>query len=374
MSKKVLHIISGDLWGGAEAQVLFQSKALICLGWEVDILLFNKQEPFSRYEKAGLSCHLFPETPGLPICGRKLHSAIKAVSPDIIVAHGYKESFTAAYLGQIFRRPWVATFHGLNEQFRGFAKLKISLYCKLFLWLSRIAASKIVTVSQAMAEQLGFVGLSKLAVVYNAAEMIKFNPETTLSLFKQPALVTVGRLARVKRIDLAIRAIEHIRKLDTAITPHLYVVGEGPQRQELETLAEKLSLKHQIHFLGFRPDAAELIAQARLLVISSDNEGIPTVLLQAISGCVPAVSTAVGGIPEVIRLLPSYPNKLVPAGDPEALAAAILEMIKIRVEAATQTEIKKTYEQCFSPNIAAKRLDQVYRDAIEQYRTRKWGN
>src|SRR5450759_2215815 len=86
--------------------------------------------------------------------------------------------------------------------------------------------------------------------------------------------------------------------------------------------ARALGISAQMHFLGFRLDAPSLIGALDLLVVPSLSEGTPLVILEAMTAGVPVVATAVGGIPAQIRH--EREGLLVPSGDPEALAQAIL--------------------------------------------------
>src|SRR5690606_288992 len=79
-----------------------------------------------------------------------------------------------------------------------------------------------------------------------------------------------------------------------------YIVGDGPEADRCRVLIEVLGLKGNVHMLGFRPDATAVLAAMDLLLITSDHEGLPMVLLEAMSVGVPVVASAVGGIPAVL--------------------------------------------------------------------------
>jgi len=98
----------------------------------------------------------------------------------------------------------------------------------------------------------------------------------------------------------------------------LTLVGDGPERQALEALADKLGLRDRVSFAGLRSDVPALLAGSDLVVISSRREGLPLVFVEALHARRQVVSTAVGGMRD---LLP--PDFLAPPEDPLALAAAI---------------------------------------------------
>jgi glycosyltransferase involved in cell wall biosynthesis len=98
------------------------------------------------------------------------------------------------------------------------------------------------------------------------------------------------------------------------------IIGDGPERQRLEALRAELGLEQQVRFVGTRNPAGPLFSAFDAFVISSRSEGTPITLLEALSAGVPVVTTAVGGIPDVVG-----PDQalLVPPEDPEALGNAI---------------------------------------------------
>ena len=133
--------------------------------------------------------------------------------------------------------------------------------------------------------------------------------------------VFVGRLTRQKALGTAIGAI--------ALVPQarLVVVGDGPERTVLERAAASSAGAGRIEFRGSlsRDDALSAVAGAEAALLSSDWENLPHAAVEALSVGVPVVSTAVGGVPEVVR--DGENGLLVPAGDPEELAAALRRVL-----------------------------------------------
>jgi len=123
-----------------------------------------------------------------------------------------------------------------------------------------------------------------------------------------PLVAWVGALAPEKRPDLALAAIRRLPGV------HLALAGEGPLRADLEP-AERT------HFLGRLADPAPLYRAADALLLTSDSEGVPGVLIEAALAGLPAVATDVGWVRDVV--LDGATGALVPPGDPAALAAAL---------------------------------------------------
>ncbi len=104
----------------------------------------------------------------------------------------------------------------------------------------------------------------------------------------------------------------------------LIVVGTGSLRLELESQAQELGIEDIVFFLGFREDVPRILASLDLFVLSSHLEGLGSSILDAMASRLPVVATTAGGIPEVVRH--GETGWLVPPKDPEALAAAIIQL------------------------------------------------
>jgi len=133
--------------------------------------------------------------------------------------------------------------------------------------------------------------------------------------------VFVGRLTPQKALGVAIEAIARVP------AARLALVGDGPEREELERVAASSSAADRIDFLGPRPhaEALRIAAGAEGALLSSSWENLPHFAVEALSLGVPVVSTAVGGVPEVVR--DGENGLLVPPGRPEKLAEAIARLL-----------------------------------------------
>jgi glycosyltransferase involved in cell wall biosynthesis len=133
--------------------------------------------------------------------------------------------------------------------------------------------------------------------------------------------VFVGRLVPIKRVDMLLEAVARAR-LDGA-RMRLAVVGDGALRSALERQAAELGLSGAVSFLGYRRDLDRIAGATDIAVLSSRNEGTPVALIEAAAAGRPAVATDVGGVGDVVT--PST-GRLVPSGDVDAFAAALVEL------------------------------------------------
>ena len=127
-----------------------------------------------------------------------------------------------------------------------------------------------------------------------------------------------GRLVHIKRLDVLLEAIARVRAQGSAIV--LAVVGDGPERTRCQQLAVRLGIGGSVRFLGFRDDVPTVLAGTDIAVLSSDNEGTPVSLIEAAAAGRPLISTAVGGVADVV---PDGAGVLVPRRDPSAFGDAL---------------------------------------------------
>lgn len=133
-----------------------------------------------------------------------------------------------------------------------------------------------------------------------------------------PRLLTAGRMVPQKRFDLLLRAFAHLEHADARLT----ILGDGPLRNELENLARSLGVADRVDMPGFDSEIIGWIRRSDLVVMSSDYEGLPGVLIRALACNVPVVTT--DSFLAARDLLGKAPGcAIVPTADPGALAAAI---------------------------------------------------
>ena len=139
-----------------------------------------------------------------------------------------------------------------------------------------------------------------------------------------PLVGTVARLQPEKGIANLLKAAA--RASTFCPLARFLVVGDGPLREELVCLADRLGLCERVRFLGHRADARGLIGLLDVLVVPSLTEGTPLTVLEAMAGGVPIVASAVGGIPDQVRH--NREGLLVPPNDTVALGDALLELLQ----------------------------------------------
>ena len=254
--------------------------------------------------------------------------------PHVVHTHTAKAGFLGRQAALAVRpRPAIVhTFHGhVLEGYFGAAKSR--LYLELERALGRVS-DRLIGVSEATVGDLVRLGVApreKFAVLplgldlrrlAQPADAVRGASRAELGLGEDDVLaVFVGRVVPIKRLDLMLEALARARESEPRL--RLAVVGDGDERPGLEALAERLGVAGAVEFLGYRRELRPLFAAADLAVLSSDNEGTPVSLIEAAAAGLPAVGTDAGGVREVVT---EDTGAVVPKGDPEALAAALVEL------------------------------------------------
>ena len=166
---------------------------------------------------------------------------------------------------------------------------------------------------------------SKMVRLWNGIDVARFRftgPSATCTA------ISVGRLSSEKDFATLLRAVAIVKPVVPEF--RLMLVGNGAERQPLESLARALGVDDVVSFLGERHDVPALLTQAGFYVSSSKTEGISLTILEAMSVGLPVVTTAVGGSPEIVD--EGRTGYLAPSQNPQALADAIVRMCGRRQE------------------------------------------
>jgi glycosyltransferase involved in cell wall biosynthesis len=309
---KVLHVHRIGGIGGSERHLLTLLPALAERGVDVRFLGLDddSREPEPFYQALTVPFDRVPAPRDLdPRLALRVRRATRKA--DLVHTH----LVHADVYGALGARRLVSTKHN-DDPFRAGA----------FRFLERRLArkaSKVIAITHALARfQVERVGLpeDKVEVIHYGLDEL---PQAwgTNDADELPSearvLLAVSRLETQKGIDVAVRALPDV--LVTHPDAHLVVLGEGPQRGELEQLARSLGVP--VYLPGRVPDVAAWLRRADLLVHPARWEGFGLALLEAMLASLPIVATRVSSIPEIV--LDGETGLLVPPDDPASLADAI---------------------------------------------------
>lgn len=139
----------------------------------------------------------------------------------------------------------------------------------------------------------------KITCVPNGINPHRLVPDQPISYGDKFVVGTLAGLRKQKALDKMILAFHKFhQKVPNSV---LVIAGEGEERNKLEALVKELGLDDAVDFLGFRNDSANVLSGLDVFTLSSEYEGLPISMLEAMAMKIPVVVTAVGGIPEVIH-------------------------------------------------------------------------
>ncbi|NNL86414.1 MAG: glycosyltransferase [Myxococcales bacterium] len=345
----VLHVISGDLWAGAEVATYHLLCALAENG-SVDVAaaVLNEGELSRRLSAAGVRCHVLPERElGFFALARRIRSL--AAQADVVHAHRYKENLLAAASG----KPWIATQHGMPEGGTWCARVRLARGELLDYVAKRVSAARVVAVSHAMAERLGRRFGEKVSCVWNGIG----DPQrqvTPDAWNERPLRCGVlARLVSVKAIELAIDAVAGCPDVE------LEIVGDGPERSALERHARAAGVEGRVRFLGFLPNPHGALARWRCLLVTSRHEGHPIGVLESIALGTPVLTGALPGVEEILagRAGWSIPTRRA-ARWSEILGAV---MSDVDQGLAVSRAARERFLEAFSADRCASEMTSLYR-------------
>lgn len=325
---EILYLITLGEVGGAQKHV-FDLCAHCPDGFEIYVAMGRKGWLWDVLQDMGVS--LFE----IPFLERSINSLndIKALrqittiidhlEPDLLCAHSSKAGILGRLAAYMRGVPAVFTAHGWAFT-EGVPTIKRNIYTLL----ERKAAQwcdKIICVSE-YDRQLGLreriAGDNKLVTIYNgipeADGLAAANPGKS-DLVR---IIMVGRFAEQKDYSILLRAV---KQLEDITSLEVQLVGNGPLFTATQQLAEELELKAKVVFLGTRSDVPELLAGADIFVLTSNWEGFPITILEAMRAGLPVIASDVGGCGEAV--VHGETGYLVPRNDLESLVLYLNRLI-----------------------------------------------
>lgn len=259
----------------------------------------------------------------------RLFRLLQEGNVQVLHAHLFHANLLAATIGRLARVPVIiATRHSV-EIGGGHRE-----------WVNRLVrplCDAVVAVSREVCEaeaRCSSIDLDKLVMISSGVkgqifeEVDQASMERLQSLWKiQPESCLVGTVGRFVEPKGYTYLLDALAKIQTQISDtKALLVGDGVLRQPMEDKARELGLSDTVVFTGTRRDVPGILALLDVFVMSSLWEGLPIALLEAMAAGLPVVATSVGGTPEVV--VDGVTGLLVPPRDPDALAEAILTLLR----------------------------------------------
>jgi glycosyltransferase involved in cell wall biosynthesis len=257
----------------------------------------------------------------------------------------------------------VTTFHlGAIDEIDGLGGIVARGYEQSVCRAIAKCSDEVVGVSEAAATHASALGADaeSIHIVPNGVDPAKFRPPNERPVTDK--ILFVGRLVRNKGPQDFLSALPSVFDRNDDVEAEL--VGTGPMREQLVSMADELDIAERVHFRGRVPDVAEVMRGSTIFCRPSYSEGMPLTLLEAMATGVPPVVTPVAGVPEVVD--DSENGLLVPEGDTEALATALRKLCdhpeqRLALGSAAREYVRHNHNW----SVRTDRLLDIYRDGTD---------
>ena len=323
---RILQLINTLEEGGAEQlastlalrlQAQGHSVHLVCMR-DLGVMPVSKK----RFDEAGVHLRALNKRDGFDIRAlRQLAAHVKDHQMDLIHTHNpLVNHYGAAAASLAGGAVVVNTLHGIST-------LAMPPWAGWLYKASFGGTARVVSVCRAVEKALAdrfHIAPRRSAVIYNGIELERLSSVPRLRRGNSLTFGTMARLVPVKDHESLLRAFAEVRSAYHG--SRLRILGSGQTEESLRRLAVDLGLDQSVEFLGWSNCVAEFLRSIEIFVLSSRSEGLPLTVLESMAAGRPIVSTAVGGVPEVLGN--AQCGWLCPPERPEALAAAMIQAVK----------------------------------------------
>jgi len=306
MKYRVLHVLANLGAGGAERMAVHIVLGLNRQRFEPAVVAYRARfgsDLEQQLDEAGVKTWFLDKGPGFGWrTYYRLHRVFKEFRPDIVHTHVHVLRYAFPSLVYFKPRLMVHTVHNLAER-------EVEPRAR---WLQRLAYRRgviPVAVAQEVAVSMErLYGIGNSRVVWNCIPTdVYASPQTSREVWRAKQgfseedvlFVCVARFAAQKNHALLINAFAKGPASDPKA--HLVLAGQGVLRAQLQERVNQLGLTNRVHFLGLRRDIPDVLGAADIFALGSDYEGNPLSVIEAMAAGLPIVSTAAGGVPELLQ-------------------------------------------------------------------------
>ena len=243
---------------------------------------------------------------------------------DVVHTHHFNQLFYSAIAARLAGARVMHTEHDISQLDR--PRIRVAMRALSLLCDHVVAVGS--EVAGVLRQRVG-INAGKIHVIGAGVDvpdklMSRQEARSQLGLNESDAVVAiVARLSPEKNHQLLLEAFSRVvHRIPNAI---LLIVGKGECEAEIERSIERLSLGRHVRMLGVRRDVGRILAACDVFVLSSDREGLPIAVLEAMAAARPVVATAVGDVGRPVR--DGQTGRLVPAKDSAALADALVQVL-----------------------------------------------
>ncbi len=364
MRPRILHIIHSSEFGGGPNMLAILCAQLIH-DFDMDVVCDGQGDMPARVSAVGATVHRLPLTTKWSFTAHipELARLVRSTRPDIVHLHGQFAGSLSQPALLIAGRPktvYTAQWPSFLDDDGAWSRLRN----RLAEVVSCRGAQVVVAVSthdRREYEARRLCDPAKLHVIHNAYHLPDPLPAPAGS-DGGPVVGFVGRLVDQKGCAFLIGAAPQVVAAHPAA--RFVIVGDGPERANLEALARNLHVASAVEFAGYDPLPAARIRSMTVLAVPSIYEPLGMVALEAMACGVAVVGSAVGGIPDAVE--DGLTGLLVPARDPGAIARALNRLLENPSLAVTMGEAgRERARRLFSPEVISAQYAELYRRLLK---------
>jgi len=364
---RVCHIISGDLWAGAEVMSCRLLNGLQSMkNMELHAILLNEGKLAQELRLSGVPLTVIDESKhNIFYIINKIRSIIKEVTPDVLHSHRFKENILAhlsvKYLKYI---PMVCTQHGMPEPLGDrikvlknyiISKYNIAVVSRKFTFIVAVSSD----VKYALVNKYGFPS-SKVIVIHNGT----YIPEKQVRQYKRDRFIigSAGRFFPVKDYSLMVHVARDVLSRTDRI--QFLLAGDGPEKGRITSLIREFEMEQAFRLTGFIDDMKDFYQDLDLYINTSFHEGLPMGILEAMSYGMPVIAPKCGGLSEIIDN--GIEGYLIEGRNPKVFSEKCIEIFKERELHTKMGEAsRKKISNSFSVDIMAKNYYDLYKSALK---------
>jgi glycosyltransferase involved in cell wall biosynthesis len=322
MDCRILYLIGQLHSGGSERQLFYLLREIDRSRYRPAVAVWNFSEKdtyLAKIRDLGVPVYSFQSTVSARAKLLALRRMVKELGPTIVHSYSFYLNFAAHWSVRETPVTAIGSMRSalqLDKQINGWILSKLSACLPHKQIYNSFAAARFAANSKS------YFTPRHLYVVQNGVDLLIFRP-SHLSPARPANILGVGSLVEVKRWDRLLAAAEELNRRNFDFS--LHIVGDGPLRGSLEQVAQDRGISDRFDLRGYSDDIASLLSNATFLVLSSDAEGCPNVIMEAMACGRAVVTTDVGDAPRLVE--DGTTGFVVPCGDDAMLVERMATLL-----------------------------------------------
>jgi glycosyltransferase involved in cell wall biosynthesis len=358
---RILYVVGQLEDGGLERQLTYLLATLDHARYQPALVVWNlnpNEKYYREIQAFNVPIYGFPSEWSRISKLRAIRALARRLGAEVIHSYGFHTNFVAYYAARGTKAVGVGS---LRSDFNGAKKAGGRIrgafnarWPSFHIWNNMASA-------EAARRNSSLFMPGQFCVVRNGLDLNRFRSFNETSEMKT-YIAAAGWLLPIKRWDRLLRVAKEVKSRVGEV--RLQIAGDGPYRPSLEELARKLDISHTVRFMGSIDDIPAFLRQAKFLVHTSESEGCPNIVMEAMACGIPVIAMKAGDIPYLVE--EGVTGFVVSQDDEGSLADRITQLLTdVRLTLSMGEASRKKAEQEFS-------LKRLVSETLSAYRTAGW--